>query len=150
MATDDDFGDLIYVSRLKVERMYATLQLPPWRRVRSVGVTVPGGAGISTEIATDRENVVATLRAVTDAIYHKYAVRQFYDPLLQPGAWFVGRMDGMAYGWGRWDHCPEDGDVAFFTGRDDDRLADVVLGGSLQHMLDRELPNRGARTGSTT
>jgi hypothetical protein len=150
VSADDDFGDLVYVSQLKVERMHATLKLPPWRRVRSVEFKVPGGPGIGAELDTDRANLIAKLRAVTDAIYGKYAIRYYYDPLLRPGAWFVGRMDGMAYGWGRWDHCPEDGDMAFFTGSDDDRLADIVLGGSLQHMLDRELPRSGARTGSTT
>jgi hypothetical protein len=150
MAAVDDFGYLIYVSQLKVERMHATLKLPPWRRVKAVEVKPTGAPGIRAEFDIDRDNLVAKLRAVTDAIYRKYAVRHYYDPLLRPGAWFVGRMDGMAYGWGRWDHCPEDGDMAFFTGRDGDRLANVVLGGSLQHMFDRELPPGGARTGSTT
>ena len=150
MSTDDDFGDLVYVSQLKVERMHAALKPPPWKRVKSAEVKGPAGVGLGLELDSDRGNLVSKLRAVTDDIYRHYAVRYYYDPNLRPGRFFVGRMPDMAFGRAWWDHCPEDGPVVIFTGSDDDRLTDVVLGGSLQHMLDRDLPLAKARTGSTT
>jgi hypothetical protein len=101
VSADDDFGDLIYVSQLKVERMHATLKLPPWRRLKSVEVKPPGAPGIRAEFDIDRDNLIAKLRAVTDAIYRKYAVRHYYDPLLRPGARFVGRERSMSSNQGK-------------------------------------------------
>jgi hypothetical protein len=146
-----DFGELIYVSPLKVERLHATLKLPPWK-VKSVQAK-GGGIGLAVEMDTSRDDLFARLRTVTDHMYRKrtYPIGRYYDRALREGQWFVGQIDAMAYGWGRWDQCREDGPVVFFTGYDDECLTDVVLAGSLQHLLDREMDDLpAARTGSTT
>jgi hypothetical protein len=102
MASDSDFGDLIYASQLKVERMHDTLTLPLRERLKSVAFK-----GVKIELDTNRANLVAKLRRVTDSVYEKYSVRYYYDPRLRGGEWFVGRMQNMAYGWARGITAPK-------------------------------------------
>jgi hypothetical protein len=148
-VAEDDLGDLIYVSRLKVERLHATLRSSPLKRVSSLDLKVMG-TGVAAGFADIPDDLIAKLRTVREAIYAHYPVKHYNEPNLRPGQWFVGSIKDMAYGWGRWDWQPQEGDVAFFTGRDKECSSQVLLAGSVQHMLDRVIHDKGARTGSTS
>jgi hypothetical protein len=148
-VAEDDFGDLIYVSRLKVERLHATLRSSPLKRVSSLDLKVMG-TGVAAGFADIPDDLIAKLRTVRDGHLRPLSSQalQRAEPATGP---MVCRLDqGHGIWLGRWDWQPQEGDVAFFTGRDKECSSQVLLAGSVQHMLDRVIHDKGARTGSTS
>lgn len=141
------FRDLLYVSELKVNRLDASLKKPLLRRVSSATLGFRG-AGTKVDLDPGEDSAIAKLQDVLVALEDYPGVLDLSDGGLQPNTWFVGRIEAMAYGWGRWDFCPEDPDVVFFTGTQD--KVDILLAGSIDHMLDRKILKASARTGSTS
>lgn len=147
MGSYDNFQDLLYLSQTKVENLYSTLKVPLARRLSAIELTVLE-AGLRTELRTDTSSAAAKLPLVVDAVIRNYLVKDFTDPRLRPGEWFLGDLEQMAYGRGQWDWAMDDEGVVFFSGSAHN--VDVLLGGSVQHLLDRELPSAQARTGSSS
>ena len=147
MTRYEQFADLVYLSRLKVNKLAETLPQPLASRVSNLQINV-AGTGVGASVDPEGRSAIRKLPSVVDAICHKYNVRDYTDPDLSSGQWFVGDMRQMAYGPARWDWSPQDADVVFFTGTD--LGVSVLLGGSVQHLLDRELAQDVARTGSTS
>jgi hypothetical protein len=140
----DELQDLLYLSPLKMARLSAASGKR--RHVSALEGKVLGN-GLRVELAAS-EKVFAQLPTVLNYVYNRVGVRTADDPDLTGGHWVAGVVPEMAYGQGRWDFCREDDDQVFFTGLDTGTK--VLLGGSLAHMLDRDVPIQAGRTGSTS
>ncbi len=142
-----DLIDLIYVSELKLIRLS-----------RALAGRKPGGTlGLEASLPlftlklergrSSDSSIEVDLQATIRRLRSSHGIRRTEDRYLHGGHWFEGQAD-MVYGQGKWDFSPEDDGPVLFVGRD--ASVDVMLGGSPQHLLDREILSSSGRTGSTS
>jgi hypothetical protein len=140
--------DYIYVSSLKIERLHGSLQSSKRRRLTAIEPSTPIG-GLRLELGQGpNSNHAALVEEVSKEIAATWGIRSVRDPLLSAGHWFHGISPDMTYGQAQWDFSAQEAGPAFFTGSDEG--CSVLLGGSVQHLLDRRYTDQGARTGSTS
>jgi hypothetical protein len=80
MAWLNDFGDLLYVSALKVERLYATLKPSLPSRVSAVSLKVGMGEARVEVRNQEMLDAIAKLPSVSRAIEQVYGVSALDDP----------------------------------------------------------------------
>jgi hypothetical protein len=132
LPRESEFRDYLYVSARKVVRMSRTLRTPVWKRVRNLQVNLgPVGAGLSLDLDSRADEVIALVPEVEQAIDEHFGIRYVTDPELEVGQWFLIETTPMAYTVGD----DEDRHSVLFLGFAG--TTRFFLGGSAEYLLDR-------------
>ena len=140
--------DLIYVSELKLAGLSRALSGRKPGVTLGLEASLPLLFNLKLERSSESHGSVAVeLQATIRRLRLSYGIHRTEDPYLHAGHWFEGETD-MVYGQGKWDFSPHDEGPVLFVGTA--VSVEVLLGGSPQHLLDREVLLASGRTGSTS
>ena len=143
-----DLVDLIYVSELKLAGLSRALSGRKPGVTLGLEASLPLLFNLKLERSSESHGSVAVeLQATIRRLRLSYGIHRTEDPYLHAGHWFEGETD-MVYGQGKWDFSPHDEGPVLFVGTA--VSVEVLLGGSPQHLLDREVLLASGRTGSTS
>ena len=159
MGDNDVFRDYLYVSTRKIARMMPTQKPGLMARIKDLRVKLgPLEAGVGLDAGETQRQATALIPQIERALNAGFGFRYWTDPDLQVGHWVLVEGLPMAYGVADMG----DGQAAMFIGDNigiepyhdlGEYLRDyrggepphfLILGGSVEHLLDRTVVGTSA------